>query len=124
MHDTLQEVGMSPAQFRPFIHSYATATLMGEGMSSRGVGTNWSWPRYCTSQFRKSNAFGAVKGKIRSVTRQLDLIGVNGKMQNENVAKADPDHKTRHDDSHWQGRRGAERTSRQRRARRISCSSC
>ena len=67
VHDTLQEVGMSPAQFRPFIHSYATATLMGEGMSSRGVGTNWSWPRYCTSQFRKSNAFGAVKGKIRTL---------------------------------------------------------
>jgi hypothetical protein len=62
VHDTIQEVGASPAEYRPFIHAYSTATLMGEGESSAGVGQDWSWPRYCTSQFRKSNAFGAVKG--------------------------------------------------------------
>ena len=62
VHDTIQEVGVSPAQYRPFIHAYSTATLMGEGESSTGVGQDWSWPRYCTSQSRKSNAFGAIKG--------------------------------------------------------------
>ena len=61
VHDTLQEVGSAPAEYRPFIHSYATATLMGEGEKSN-VGTNWSWARYCASQFRKSNAFGSIKG--------------------------------------------------------------
>jgi hypothetical protein len=61
VHDTIREEGIPAAQYRPFIHAYADATLMGEGMiSNDGVG--WQWPRYCTSQFRKSNAFGAVKG--------------------------------------------------------------
>eukprot|EP01047_Picozoa_sp_COSAG01_P076439 COSAG01_NODE_13421_length_1588_cov_1.198791_2_plen_273_part_00 len=61
VHDTLQEVGIPAAEYRPFVHAYATATLMGEGMMSN-QGTNWSWPRYCASQFRKSNAYGAIKG--------------------------------------------------------------
>jgi hypothetical protein len=61
VHDTLQEVGGAPAEYRPFIHAYATTTLMGEGEKSN-AGTNWSWARYCASQFRKSNAFGSIKG--------------------------------------------------------------
>ena len=44
VHDTLQEVGSAPAEFRPFIHTYATTTLMGEGERS-SAGANWSWAR-------------------------------------------------------------------------------
>eukprot|EP01048_Picozoa_sp_COSAG05_P003508 COSAG05_NODE_163_length_15471_cov_29.575072_3_plen_448_part_00 len=61
VHDTIREEGILPAQYRPFLHAYADATLMAEGVISND-GVRWQWPRYCTSQFRKSNAFGAVKG--------------------------------------------------------------
>ena len=57
-HDTMHGY---PAHFRPFLHAYGTATLMAEGVSSNGTGLAWQWPRYATSQFRKSNAFGACK---------------------------------------------------------------
>ena len=55
-HDTLHH-GMPVAEFRPFLHTYATATLMSEGVHSSN-GTSWQWPRYAVSQFRRSNAFG------------------------------------------------------------------
>lgn len=61
VHDTIREEGILPAQYRPFLHAYADATLMAEGMISND-GVKWQWPRYCTSQFRKSNTFGSVKG--------------------------------------------------------------
>eukprot|EP00039_Didymoeca_costata_P032522 m.38187 g.38187 ORF g.38187 m.38187 type:complete len:800 (-) comp9400_c0_seq1:200-2599(-) len=61
VHDSIRESGMTASQYRPFVHTYASATLMAEEMPSTD-GTAWQWPRFCTSQFRKSNAFGAIKG--------------------------------------------------------------
>ena len=55
-HDTLHH-GVPVAEFRPFLHAYATATLMSEGVHSSN-GTSWQWPRYAVAQFRRSNAFG------------------------------------------------------------------
>ena len=59
-HDTLDGY---PSTFRPFLHSYATATLMAEGIENSD-GLAWQWPRYAVSQFRKSNAFGGCKCNI------------------------------------------------------------
>ena len=56
-HDTLDGY---PSTFRPFLHSYATATLMAEGVVNTD-GLGWQWPRYAVSAFRKSNAFGGCK---------------------------------------------------------------
>ena len=56
-HDTLDGY---PSTFRPFLHAYATATIMGENIGNTD-GLGWQWPRYAVSAFRKSNAFGGCK---------------------------------------------------------------
>ena len=96
IHDTIREEGIPAAQYRPFLHAYADATLLGEGMISND-GENWQWPRYCTSQFRKSNAFGAVKGNkwngtgIEKLPVAQDLISLlyNGRDRPGNAGYAD-----------------------------------
>lgn len=74
IHDTIREEAMPAAEYRPFLHAYADATLMGESMISN-AGESWQWPRYCTSQFRKSNAFGAVKGNKWNGTGSMANLG-------------------------------------------------
>ena len=63
-HDTLNGY---PSTFRPVLHSYATATLMAEGIENSD-GLAWQWPRYAVSQYRRSNAFGACKCTISGQT--------------------------------------------------------
>ena len=62
-HDSQEgrEEGKAAALYRPFIHAYATSTLMGEGTPSED-GSAWQWPRFATAQYRHSGAFGAMKG--------------------------------------------------------------
>ena len=55
------EEGKAAALYRPFIHAYATSTLMGENTPSN-AGSAWQWPRYATAEYRRSGAFGATKG--------------------------------------------------------------
>ena len=61
IHDSFPQSGVTAAAFRPFIYSYATSTYMGEN-AQVAVGADWAWARYAMSQFRRSNAFGVIKG--------------------------------------------------------------
>ena len=65
IHTTGQSINGGPPLalpdiFMPFIDTYATATIRGEWVP--GEGQNWAYPRYITSQFRKSNTIGIQKG--------------------------------------------------------------
>jgi hypothetical protein len=55
-HDTMHR---PVAEFRAFLHTYATALYMGEGVKSN-AGIDWSWPKAATAQYRRSNSFGAL----------------------------------------------------------------
>lgn len=61
IHDSFPQSGIPAAAFKPFIYSYATSTYMGEN-AQVSVGADWAWARYAMSQFRRSNAFGVIKG--------------------------------------------------------------
>jgi hypothetical protein len=63
-HDSQEgrEEGKPTAFYRPVLHAYATSTLMGENTHTNS-GVAWQWPRYATAQFRRSNAFGAIKAE-------------------------------------------------------------
>lgn len=62
-HDSQEgrEESKAAALYRPFIHAYATSTLMGENTPSSD-GVMWRWPRYATAGYRRSGSFGAIKG--------------------------------------------------------------
>ena len=62
-HDSQEgwEEGKAAALYRPFIHAYATSTLMGENTPSDD-GSAWQWPRFATAGYRHSGTFGAMKG--------------------------------------------------------------
>ena len=62
-HDSQEgrEESKAAALYRPFIHAYATSTLMGENTPSSD-GVRWRWPRYGTAGYRRSGSFGAIKG--------------------------------------------------------------
>eukprot|EP01046_Picozoa_sp_COSAG06_P030052 COSAG06_NODE_2833_length_6205_cov_3.583361_4_plen_757_part_00 len=57
-HDTMHR---PIAEYRPFLHTWATSVLMGEGVESE-QGIAWNWPQAAVAQFRRSNAFGAMDG--------------------------------------------------------------
>jgi hypothetical protein len=57
-HDTMHR---PIAEYRPFLHTWATSVLMGEGVESY-QGLAWNWPQAAVAQFRRSNAFGAMDG--------------------------------------------------------------
>ncbi|MEM6397839.1 MAG: hypothetical protein AAF741_15930 [Bacteroidota bacterium] len=61
IHDSYPQSGIPAAGFKPFIHTYATATYMGESAETP-EGADWAWPRYVVNQFDKSNAIGFNKG--------------------------------------------------------------
>ena len=61
IHDSLLQSNMASAEFRPFLHAYASATYMAEGTET-SEDEDWNWPRYVTSQFRKANCMGNIKG--------------------------------------------------------------
>ncbi|MEM1054064.1 MAG: chitobiase/beta-hexosaminidase C-terminal domain-containing protein [Bacteroidota bacterium] len=61
LHDSFPQSGVAAAAFRPFIYSYATATYMAEN-APVSAGAEWSWARYVTGQYGRSNAFGVTKG--------------------------------------------------------------
>jgi hypothetical protein len=50
-----------PDIFMPCIDTYATATLRGEFVPSSS-GDGWPYPQYITSQYRKANCLGILKG--------------------------------------------------------------
>lgn len=59
VHHSIQQSGWDVAQHKPFLYTYATSLSMGEGVESR-TGKDWQYPRYFTSQFRKSNSMGKL----------------------------------------------------------------
>lgn len=61
IHDSYPQSGVPAANHKPFIHSYATATYMGENAVVES-GADWEWARHVMGQFRRANAFGVTKG--------------------------------------------------------------
>lgn len=61
IHDSLPQSGRHPAEFTPWIYTYATATYMAEHLAS-DLGEKWNWPRYVLSQWRVANTVGSIKG--------------------------------------------------------------
>lgn len=61
VHNSISQSGWDVSQQKPFLYTYATSISMGEGVESNS-GSDWIYPRYVTSQFRKSNSFGKTLG--------------------------------------------------------------
>ncbi len=61
IHDSYPQSGLASAAFKPFIYAYATGTYMGEN-AIVSAGSDWAWARYAMGMFRRSNAFGVIKG--------------------------------------------------------------
>ena len=61
IHDSFVQSNMASAEFRPFLYAYASSTFMAEGTKTAEA-EGWLWPRYVTSQFRKANCMGDIKG--------------------------------------------------------------
>jgi hypothetical protein len=61
--------------FIPVIDTYTTATLRGEYVLYTG-GKDWQYPKYITSQYRKANCIGLLKGdRWQNVTQnEQDLL--------------------------------------------------
>lgn len=82
IHDSFPQSGLPAAAFRPFIHSYATSTYMGES-AQVDAGADWAWARYVMGQYRRSNAIGITKGDgwtgFEGVEKYLVALVWNGR---------------------------------------------
>ncbi|MEM8907055.1 MAG: chitobiase/beta-hexosaminidase C-terminal domain-containing protein, partial [Bacteroidota bacterium] len=61
IHDSYPQSGVPAANYKPFIHTYATSTYMGE-FAFVEAGADWEWARHVMGQFRRANCFGVTKG--------------------------------------------------------------
>ena len=61
IHDSYPQSGVPTANYKPFIHTYATSTYMGE-YAIVEAGPEWEWARHVMGQFRRANCFGVTKG--------------------------------------------------------------
>lgn len=61
IHDSYPQSGVPSANYKPFIHTYATSTYMGENAIVE-AGADWEWARHVMGQFRRANCFGVTKG--------------------------------------------------------------
>ncbi len=91
VHNSTQQAGWDVSQHKPFMYTYATSFSMGEGVSSQS-GAEWQYPRYVTTQFRKSNAFGKTLGnywyapdgeKMLGEASDLVTLVYNGRNNNQ-----------------------------------------
>jgi hypothetical protein len=64
------------------IDTYTTATLRGEYVLYTG-GKDWQYPKYITSQYRKANCIGILKGdrwkNVSQIEQQLIHLRYNGR---------------------------------------------
>jgi hypothetical protein len=72
-----------PDIFMPFMDCYATATIKSEWVLAEKEGKQWQYPRYITSQFRKSNTIGITKGDrwlgVSAAEQDLITLVYNGR---------------------------------------------
>ncbi|MEM1215803.1 MAG: chitobiase/beta-hexosaminidase C-terminal domain-containing protein, partial [Bacteroidota bacterium] len=61
IHDSYPQSGVPTANYKPFIHTYATTTYMGE-FAIIEAQEEWEWARHVMGQFRRANCFGVTKG--------------------------------------------------------------
>jgi hypothetical protein len=77
-----------PDIFMPFIDCYATATVKSEWVLAEKEGKDWQYPRYITTQYRKSNTIGITKGDrwmgVSPAEQDLITLVYNGRTWNTN----------------------------------------
>ena len=77
-----------PDIFMPFIDCYATATVKSEWVLAEKDGRDWQYPRYISTQYRKSNTIGITKGDrwmgVSAAEQDLITLVYNGRTWNTN----------------------------------------